>query len=81
MVVRMVLRRGLVLAAVGIALGLIGSLVMIRFLTNLLFGLTATDPGTYVLAAVLPGGVALAASYGPARRASKIDPLESLRYE
>lgn len=78
-VIGMVLRRGLVLTAFGIGIGLVGSLLLSRFLKSLLFDLTAMDPMTYVLSAVLMAGVAVAATYGPAKRAASIDPLESLR--
>jgi putative ABC transport system permease protein len=80
-VLRMVLARGIWLAAAGLALGLIGSLAAARLLSTMLFGVTATDPTTYAAVIVLVGVIALAASYLPARRAAHIDPLAALRQE
>jgi putative ABC transport system permease protein len=80
-VMRLVLRQGIVLAAVGIGIGVAGALVLTRFLSSLLYGVQATDPVTFLVVAVLLGGVALLATYLPARRATKVDPLVALRYE
>jgi putative ABC transport system permease protein len=69
------------LAAAGMALGFLGSLAATRLLTSMLFEVTASDPATYAGVAVLLGLVVLAASYLPARRAAKLDPLIALRQE
>ena len=78
-VVGMVVRQGLVLAAVGIALGSVASLLVTRTLERLLFGVTARDPLTFVVIATLLATVCIVASFIPARRAARIDPLEALR--
>jgi putative ABC transport system permease protein len=80
-VLRLVLRQGLALAAIGLALGLAGAFAASRLLTSMLFEVKPNDPLTYAGVAVLLGVVALAASYIPARRASRIDPLVALRQE
>jgi putative ABC transport system permease protein len=78
---RLVLDRGVVLASLGLAIGFIAALALTRLMTSLLFGIGARDPLTIVVVAVTLGGVALLASYVPARRATKIDPVVALRYE
>jgi putative ABC transport system permease protein len=80
-VVRMVIWRGLCLTLIGVALGLAAALAMTRVMKNLLFDVSATDPMTFALIALLLVGVALVASYIPARRATKVDPLKALRHE
>ena len=65
----------------GIALGLAAALVVTRFLSSQLFGVTATDAITFVAIALLLAAVALVACYIPARWATKVDPLVALRYE
>lgn len=77
----LVLRGGMAVVGFGIALGLIGGLLATRLVSQMLFGITAIDPLTYTGVAVLLVGVALAASYVPARRATKVDPMVVLRYE
>jgi predicted permease len=77
----LVMRQGIRLAAVGLALGLAGALALTRALESLLYGIGASDPGTFVMVACLLGGVALAASYFPACRATQVDPVVALRSE
>lgn len=80
-VVRMVVRHGLALTGMGIAIGLAGSWAATRSLKNLLYGVTATDPVTFAEVAALLTLIALAACWIPARRASKVDPITVLREE
>jgi len=80
-ILRLVIRQALVLVAVGIAIGLMGAYGLTRLMANLLFGVSATDRLTFIVISVLLGGIALLASYVPARRASKVDPIIALRYE
>jgi predicted permease len=77
----MVVRGGMTLAATGIAAGLAGALAMSRFMQGLLFGVDATDPATFGVIVGLLAAMTLAATYVPARRAARIDPLISLRSE
>jgi putative ABC transport system permease protein len=80
-VLKLILGQGLKLAAVGVALGLLGAIAFTRLLKGLLFGISASDPLTFGLIAALLVGVALLACWIPARRATKVDPLEALRSE
>lgn len=80
-VLRMVLRRGILLAAMGAGAGLALALILTPWLRSLLFGVTATDPLTYIGVTSLLVAVALAAMYIPARRASRTDPIQALRYQ
>jgi putative ABC transport system permease protein len=75
------LRQGLGLAVVGVAVGLAASAAATRLLEKMLFGVKPFDPVTYAAVAVLLGAVALAATYVPARRAMRVDPLVALRQE
>ena len=76
-----VVGRGLLLALAGTALGVTGSLAASRVLASFLFSVSSTDPLTFAAVAFLLIGVALVASYFPARRAAKVDPMVALRYE
>jgi putative ABC transport system permease protein len=80
-VLRLVLTQSILPAATGVFLGLSVALAVTRLMASLLFGLTATDPATFAVVALLLILVALAATYMPARRATQVDPLVALRYE
>jgi putative ABC transport system permease protein len=80
-VFRMVLGQGMILAVIGIVIGLVGAFVLTRWMTSMLFGVEPTDPLTFTAIAVLLVTVALLACYLPGRRATKVDPVVSLRYE
>ncbi|MEE9577089.1 MAG: ABC transporter permease [Gemmatimonadota bacterium] len=80
-VMRATMRRGLALTAAGLALGLAGALAASRALTSLLFEISPTDPVTLGVVATLLAGAALFACYWPARRATRVDPMVTLRYE
>jgi len=80
-VLALIVRDGMRLAVIGIALGAAGALVLTRLLAGLLYGIGASDPGTFGAAAILLGLVALLACYLPARRAARIDPMIALRNE
>jgi len=80
-VLKLVVRQGLMLAIAGIAIGFGAALIITRVMTSLLYGVTATDPFTFAIIPVVLTGAALAASFIPARRAMKVDPMIALRYE
>jgi len=80
-ILRLVLRQGLALAFSGIALGLVASLALTRLMTTLLYRVSTTDPAAFVGGAALFGAVAMLASYLPARRATRVDPVVALRGE
>jgi putative ABC transport system permease protein len=80
-VLSLVMRQGLTLAAIGLVLGLAASIAATRLLTTMLFEVRPHDPLTYVAVAVVLGIVAVAATYFPARKALKVDPLIALRQE
>ncbi|MCM3870370.1 MAG: ABC transporter permease [Pyrinomonadaceae bacterium] len=80
-VLRLVIGNGLKLMAIGVGLGLVGAYVLTRALTSLLSGISPTDPVTFIFVSLLLIAVALVATYIPARRATKVDPLIALKYE
>ena len=80
-VLSLVLRQGLSLAVVGIAIGLFGAMWLTGAMKSLLFGVSPNDPPTFALVGALLLAVAAAATYIPARRATKVDPIVALRYE
>jgi predicted permease len=80
-VLQLVLRQGLTLACIGVGVGLVGALVVTRLLRGILFGVTATDPLTYIAVPSALLAVALLACWFPARRAASIEPMTALRHE
>jgi len=80
-IIGMVLRQGMILTSIGLTIGLAASIALSRFVARLLFGIGATDPLVFGTVSLILAGVALIASYVPARRATRIDPLGALRTE
>jgi predicted permease len=78
-VLKLIIGQGLVLILTGLAIGVLMALGLSRLLSGLLFSVSATDPGAYVLISLVLLGVALLACYLPARRATKVDPMDALR--
>ena len=80
-VFKMILGQGMTLAIIGVVIGLVGAFALTRLMVTMLFGVEPTDPVTFGAIAALLTGVALLACYLPGRRATKVDPVVSLRYE
>jgi putative ABC transport system permease protein len=80
-VLKMILRQGFRTIIIGVAIGIAGSLALTRSVQSLLFGVTPTDPLTFVGVTLLLIATALLACFIPARRATKVDPMVALRYE
>jgi putative ABC transport system permease protein len=80
-ILKRVAKRALVLALVGVGLGVAGALALTQLMSALLFGVSPTDAGAFTASAAILILVAVIASYVPARRASRVDPLVALRYE
>ena len=80
-VLKLIMRQGVILVGVGVTIGLAASFALTRLISDLLFGVETTDPATLVAITLLLVAVALVASYIPARRATKVDPMIALRCE
>jgi putative ABC transport system permease protein len=80
-IIRMVMRQGLAKTGAGLVVGIVAAVLLSRFMTGLLYELKPSDPWTYGAVSLLLAAVAAAASYLPARRAAKIDPIQALRME
>jgi putative ABC transport system permease protein len=80
-VLKMVVKQGMLLALIGTGLGLMGAFALTRVMSSMLFGVSATDPVTFIVVPFILAAVALLACFIPARRATRVDPMVALRYE
>jgi putative ABC transport system permease protein len=80
-VLKLAVGQGLNLLVIGVVIGLAAAFVLTRLMSSLLFGVSATDPITFIIIPLVLIGVGVAASYIPARRATKVDPMVALRHE
>jgi putative ABC transport system permease protein len=80
-ILKLIIRQGLILTAIGVGLGLLGAFLLTRAMTEILYGVNPTDPLTFGGISLLLSIVAFAACYIPARRATRVDPMVALRYE
>jgi predicted permease len=80
-VLKLIVGQGMLLTGIGVASGLAGAFAATRLMSSLLFGVTSSDPLTYLLISLVLTGVALGACFVPARRATRVDPMVALRYE
>jgi len=80
-VLKLIVGKGMILTLIGIGVGTVAALGLTRFLTSMLYGVKTTDITTFIIVPLVLLAVALLASYLPARRATKVDPIEALRFE
>ncbi|HKA19450.1 MAG TPA: FtsX-like permease family protein, partial [Blastocatellia bacterium] len=80
-VLRLVVRNGMTLAIIGAALGVVASLALTRLISSLLYGVSPTDPLTFLTITLIITGVSFIATVVPAHRATRVDPMVALRYE